>query len=289
MAHGWEDVLTLQLRLAQALQAKRVVSALGLADEGWEAERLDSMFSDARTAAKGATPIYVSPDVMALWEEARHRFASEPLAPSDPFVPWGFALLPYPLALTEGCQPQQALLWAPVGDAPQGIALWGLCETGQMTATGAMMGGREVGWEEVRAAGFYDWHITALYFWHWGQTWDDPGARALQAFWRLGHQFVRSRQRLSRARRREAQRLARVTEEQAAVTVLRLRRTRPSREEPEGQHPVDWSCRWIVRGHWRDQWCPSEQRHRQTYVSPYIKGPEDQPLRITERVVEFVR
>lgn len=41
---------------------------------------------------------------------------------------------------------------------------------------------------------------------------------------------------------------------------------------------VEWSHRWVVRGHWRDQWYPSQQEHRIIWVPPYIKGPDDMPL-----------
>ncbi len=41
---------------------------------------------------------------------------------------------------------------------------------------------------------------------------------------------------------------------------------------------VEWSRRWLVRGHWRNQWYPSEQVHRTIWISPYVKGPEDRPF-----------
>lgn len=70
---------------------------------------------------------------------------------------------------------------------------------------------------------------------------------------------------------------------------MRLRRVTDRLGGSTEPHLVDWSCQWIVRGHWRNQWYPSEGRHKQRYVPPYVKGPPDKPLRVTERVVEFVR
>lgn len=45
------------------------------------------------------------------------------------------------------------------------------------------------------------------------------------------------------------------------------------------QFQVDWSCRWHVRAHWRNQWYPSEQAHRPKLIADYIKGPDDKPFR----------
>ena len=49
--------------------------------------------------------------------------------------------------------------------------------------------------------------------------------------------------------------------------------------------PVPWSCRWMVRGHWRQQWCPAAQRHDPRWITEYIKGPDGQPLRLPAATV----
>jgi hypothetical protein len=41
---------------------------------------------------------------------------------------------------------------------------------------------------------------------------------------------------------------------------------------------VAWTKRWVVSGHWRNQWYPSIGAHRQRYILPYVKGPADKPL-----------
>lgn len=43
--------------------------------------------------------------------------------------------------------------------------------------------------------------------------------------------------------------------------------------------PTDWSCRWIVRGHWRNQFHSASKRHVPTWINPHIKGPETLPLK----------
>lgn len=46
----------------------------------------------------------------------------------------------------------------------------------------------------------------------------------------------------------------------------------------------EYSCRWLVRGHWRKL-----ASGKLTWVKPYVKGPEDKPLRIRETGVKLVR
>lgn len=54
---------------------------------------------------------------------------------------------------------------------------------------------------------------------------------------------------------------------------------------------IEWSHRWIVRGHWRHQ--PYGPRDNPSYewrwINPYIKGPEDAPLAMNEHVYKLAR
>jgi len=63
------------------------------------------------------------------------------------------------------------------------------------------------------------------------------------------------------------------------TTFVLLRR--PATRKPSGDEPpstVDWKHRWVVSGHYRAQWYPSEQAHRVIWIAPYVKGPDDAPL-----------
>lgn len=73
------------------------------------------------------------------------------------------------------------------------------------------------------------------------------------------------------------------------VRVVTLRRAR--HELPEGHEPskVNWSHRWIVGGHWRNQWLASRQMHRLQWIAPYVKGPDEKPLAIKRTVHTLVR
>lgn len=110
--------------------------------------------------------------------------------------------------------------------------------------------------------------------------------RYFQATQRIARQRItaHSEQRLPRQMRRQ---LAREGEPRTDVTVITLRRAKTKTEQEE--RSVEWSCRWLVRGFWRNQFYPSEDTHRQIWISGYCKGPPDKELRVTKRAFEFVR
>lgn len=58
--------------------------------------------------------------------------------------------------------------------------------------------------------------------------------------------------------------------------------------ERQGHSQVDWRCKWWVQGHWRDQWYSSIKAHMPVYIETYIKGPEDKPLKLPDKVVNSV-
>lgn len=82
----------------------------------------------------------------------------------------------------------------------------------------------------------------------------------------------------------------------AEVTVVTLRRALQEREDgPGGHRVVDWSCRWLVQGHWRHLEAYDGEHHRAvapasaahctvcggrvTWVRPAMKGPSWLPLK----------
>lgn len=73
------------------------------------------------------------------------------------------------------------------------------------------------------------------------------------------------------------------------ILVIRLRRASQDAPADRGE-PVEWSCRWIVRGHWRQQFYSSIGEYKPIYILPHVKGPDDKPLRApAERVFAVVR
>lgn len=90
---------------------------------------------------------------------------------------------------------------------------------------------------------------------------------------------------------RQAQRqLARQRRSAPELRVVTLRRAyAPIPASAESPHQVDWSRRWVVGGHWRQQWYPSIDNHRQIWIAPYVKGPGDKPLVLPDEVYKLRR
>lgn len=107
--------------------------------------------------------------------------------------------------------------------------------------------------------------------------------RLVHAFWLLLNQTVTAvaAQPLPSSHAKRARRASL----QPEVTVVKLRRV--VYPESEGHEPgsVNWTKRWIVRGHWRWQPCgPGRSQRRRIWVNPFVKGPEDAPLSADTRV-----
>lgn len=82
------------------------------------------------------------------------------------------------------------------------------------------------------------------------------------------------RVRPDRATRRRAEAQRHPIEE---VKVVTLRRLEAARERAGQTENVDWKWHWEVTGHWRSQYYPSENRHKDVWISWYLKGPLDKP------------
>lgn len=67
------------------------------------------------------------------------------------------------------------------------------------------------------------------------------------------------------------------------VTYLSVRRGRATGSSSGGEARA-YSVRWVVRGHWRRQWYPSQNRHIPIWIMDYIAGPEDAPLVVHDKV-----
>lgn len=69
------------------------------------------------------------------------------------------------------------------------------------------------------------------------------------------------------------------------VSIIELRRPMsPPREHDGSSADRKFRHRWWVGGHWRQQACgPNHADRRPKWIAPYVKGPEDAPLK-TDRV-----
>jgi hypothetical protein len=88
---------------------------------------------------------------------------------------------------------------------------------------------------------------------------------------------VTSRERPTRATLRRCP--PRPAHAEPVVRVVQLRQRVTVRGEDHASASVDWSCRWLVRGHWRQQYYARGQTHRTRWIHPYVKGPDDKALK----------
>jgi hypothetical protein len=129
----------------------------------------------------------------------------------------------------------------------------------------------------------------------------DSALHYVHVIWQLmcAEITAQTRRRADRSTRRRIRKSVR----HDLVTVVTLRRAR-TREGTGPETPlnhVDWTCRWLVSGHWRHVESYTTQHHRPicdtgtpgeprcitcgariTWIRPFIKGPEDKPFRRTE-------
>ena len=113
--------------------------------------------------------------------------------------------------------------------------------------------------------------------------------RTLFAFWSMLRDRIALKQRAPAPRpsaRRWQRQIGQAPEE---VTVITLRRPSTEHAADRSGYAVDWTHRWIVGGHWRNQWYPSLQAHRPKWIAPHVKGPGDKPLKVKDRVYAWTR
>lgn len=111
------------------------------------------------------------------------------------------------------------------------------------------------------------------------EEWTIASRSALQLFacgclWLQQKIVTASQAPLTRAAQRRLERQK--IDPKCLVVELRSKQyTRTTLDEESKQ--VDWAWQWAVRGHWRDQ--PTKEGTKLIWIHPYIKGPEDKPLK----------
>ncbi len=89
---------------------------------------------------------------------------------------------------------------------------------------------------------------------------------------------------IERHRGKEFARLT-LRERPTSIKVVQLRRVERAPSEGEGAGR-EYSCQWIVGGHWRNQAYGHKMAERRlTWINPYIKGPDDKPLKVAPATV----
>lgn len=113
--------------------------------------------------------------------------------------------------------------------------------------------------------------------------------RTLHAYWLMMNQTLikLSKEEADKKLARTMKRFNMPTE----VTIVQYRRVETDKEY-SGESSVEWSHRWIVRGHWR--WQPyktidGKDDVKRIWIAPFMKGPEDKPLILTDKIYALVQ
>jgi hypothetical protein len=224
------------------------------------------------TMLRDGDPVFVTAEICDLIETAAATFTPESLLEQDLITPQGFLLFERPIYLDDSKQEWidafswAGLMWPKTAERGYGATFAVYRSASLIPYDGSALTSPQLWPKEI-----FDLHF---------ETTPNPGLksfRLIQATFRLMLEFrpvSRHSHRPDRATMR-ARRRAGMPEQEIVVVTLR-------RERSLNQHlggVADYSCRFMVRGHWRNQWCPSLQSHRQTWIAPYVKGPPDKPFK----------
>lgn len=239
---------------------------------------------------------WVGSDMCDLLEASAPTMPAQPLMPDDPPDQRGFVVFERPLVGTDGITGERrpmasCMRWAPVRFLDgRGHAL--LIETfvhGQVPGMGTT----------VWPLGYATWMVGA----EPGQANGPDGntlegreardsseedCRRIAALWTLSAQETLASVAATESPKAAAKRAQR-EQLPSTVNVVRLRRASSHHADTDQPSDRNYSHRWIVSGHWRNQYLPSRDAHRLQWIAPHVKGPEDKPLVVKDTVKAWVR
>lgn len=241
-------------------------------------EMADRLTRIQRHSIRHAATYWVSAEMSRFLTHAQQDFPETPLRWDEVTGPSGFILFEEALEFTADLNGEpvtrtfESLHWSSLGgygdESQEDFAI--LIELREP-------GDREPEANSLMGGGFYT---------------TDTIQKTLRAFWALTRQRIAlpTRRRVDRPTRRRAERTTFRLPEDGAINVVDLRRPeRHQAADATEQRLIEWSHRWIVSGHWRNQWYPSEEMHRPTFIEAYEKGPDSAPLIVKDRVYKVFR
>lgn len=276
-------------------RASAAISQVGL-----QTSAVDDQEGCERHAAEEALHLaqsptwYIAEDLLDLVEQAAahmpvERVLREDMPSSQGFVwfprPWWHGERPSDDDPQPSGQPLRALHWHPTGRHDVQV----VCYRGRDDIAP---------WEEPPKTDEHAevpclWPAT-VFSWDFGDdsyetaAADSQVAQLLKALWTISAQSIAQSETVAvdRPSRRRAQRAGML---ETGVRVITLRRTHRPVAEDQVVRRVEWTHRWVVRGHWRNQWLPSTKSHRLQYIVEHIKGPDDKPLMLKHDIVNVAR
>lgn len=116
--------------------------------------------------------------------------------------------------------------------------------------------------------------------------WEFWTRRFVAATWTLVQQKVAARtpEHIPKTELRPAIQALSVPPEIIFVDLRRVVRPKRAHDPDAPPSDVEWNHRWIVDGHWRNQYLPGTGTHRLQWINAFVKGPEDRPLVEKDRV-----
>lgn len=109
--------------------------------------------------------------------------------------------------------------------------------------------------------------------------------RFIAAFFALIHQQGLAHMQRVEPTRTVRRQQARAGYDDSTVKLVTLRRLTYT-DSSDDSEARQYTHRWIVNGHWRNQpYGPGRTQRRLTYIAPHIKGPADAPLKEYEHTV----
>lgn len=232
-----------------------------------------------------AEPFFVAPEIADLIVTSAESIPDWPLREQDIPCAMGFVYLPCNKGFKCGDVALDALLFS-VGKNKGGarsIEIWGLFDE-PSAGIEAFTFGWEFGHTRAQRA-------EAM---KCADDFEDEAQKVIHrlcaifaAFVAFINQRVVSRHNITpnRAARRIAHNLV-----ASSCSVVMLRRALHRSAGSLLENPREWSTRWWVGGHWRQQACGEARKERRpTWVSPYIKGPDDKPIRASRRLFAVMR
>lgn len=121
--------------------------------------------------------------------------------------------------------------------------------------------------------------------------WADLMPRLATTVWLLMGQTLAARE-IVRPSKAGMKRLARLNPNLLTETrYVTLRHAKVPQAEGSGDGPgVQYSVRWFVKGHWRNQpYGPGRAQVRPIWIAPHIKGPEGAPILDPSKLVNVLR
>jgi hypothetical protein len=119
---------------------------------------------------------------------------------------------------------------------------------------------------------------------------DDIAFRRLVSLWSM------LRQRIALTEKRQAPRPSwkrwtrKHGHEPKDIIVVTLRRPTIHHNDDAPGGGVSWTHQWLVGGHWRHQpYGPANSLRRLQWIAPFIKGPEDMPLVVKDKINAWTR